>query len=86
MWVNHRNNSFFLKDFIIVSKVIFTIWAKLPKLTTMKREMTRNYLTKVADRGVKWAFIIGQTTEDTQVSKIFLMNSRELYNKHNYLL
>ena len=39
--------------------------------------MTRNYLTKVADRGVKWAFIIGQTTEEIQVSKNFLMNSKE---------
>ena len=66
--------SIFLK--IFHGKVIFTIWAKFPKSTTAKREMTRNYLTKVADRGVKWAFIIGQTTEEIQVSKNLLMNSK----------
>ena len=57
-------------------KVTFTIWAKLSKSTTVKREMTRNHLAKVADRGVRWAFIIGQTTEEIQVSK-FSMNFRE---------
>ena len=54
---------------------MFTIWAKLSKSTTVKREMTRNHLAKVADRGVRWAFIIGQTTEEIQVSKVFLINS-----------
>ena len=56
----------------MVKYLIFTIWAKLSKSTTVKREMTRNHLAKVADRGVRWAFIIGQTTEETQVSKVFI--------------
>ena len=32
-----------------------------------KRQITRKHLQSVAHRGVKWAFILGQTSKDVQV-------------------
>ena len=37
-----------------------------------KRQITRNQLKTVSNRGVKWAFIIGQTSKEIQVRNLHI--------------
>ena len=48
---------------------IFVLILSAPK-NIIQREMTRQTLNAVSNKDLKWAFIIGQTTLDTQVGII----------------